>query len=638
MHPAIRHFFDRYINEELTPAQKRKVDTWEKGDNSFSDHTFGQGEDRATHPLESPTTPQSEHLPKIEQHLSQHGFKVKDYTAGKATDKYGREVNIGKVLNKTGASDDLKKGFEADPTRGQAKTGASNLNMTVSRKPHDVAGMASKGQSWEHESCMNFATGSNRGYLRADVEHGTHVAYLHHKDDTEMKRPLARIALKKYTNLNDPSDHILRPEHRTYGNAPDAFSHTVNRWANRNFPGRSDAIYGKRMEVYDDSNNNYVIGEHALDKAVTHPAYGIRREVATNPRLTSKHLDDLMIDQKEGVARAALKNPNITSKHVEMAHLRDLNGALQHPKASKKLLTEVLTRKSTADGKHYHDQWKRSDAAQNPNATSAHLNAAISDPSEMVRQYAGRNPNLNSGHLSKLLSDPSETVRSVAIRHPNITNSHINRTLSAEMGPDGSQSVLANMARHPKTNSTHVNRMLDHPSATIRRYAIRNANASSANITKALGDENEEVRQDAIRHPNANSSHIARALKDEDDTVRGIATLHRNFGPEHVAQALHPSQPLGIRIKAAKHPAANSSQISKALKDTHVGVRMSALENPNATVDHIEKGINDPNDNVKISAINHPDATREQIKKVASGPEDTYVTGLAQSLLKKKRK
>ena len=139
LHPEgklVKELFQKFIGEELTPSQKAKVDTWEKGDNSFSDHAYGgdSNESRVTHELESPNKPTSEHFPKIEQHLSQHGYKVKDYTAGKATDKYGREVNIGKALNKTGADPALKKGFEEDPARGQAA-----MATTDNQQFHDHA-------------------------------------------------------------------------------------------------------------------------------------------------------------------------------------------------------------------------------------------------------------------------------------------------------------------------------------------------------------------------------------------------------------------------------------------------------------------------------------------------------------------
>ena len=640
---SVKELFQKFISEELTPSQKAKVDTWEKGDNSFSDHAYGgdSNEHRATHELESPLNP-SEHLPKIEQHLSQHGFKVKDYRAGKATDKYGREVNIGKVLNKTGAPDDLKKSFEADPARGQARTATSSLQMTVSRHPHDVAGMTSKGHSWEEESCMNFKSGSNRYYLPEDVKHGTHVAYLHHKDDPNMKMPLARIALKKYTNVDDPNDHILRPEHKTYGNAPDSFSHTVNKWTNRNFPGKEDAIYKKNRHVYDDTpNSEYVIGEKALDKAVNHPDVEVRKAVASNPSLKPHHLDTLMLDSSDRVARTALRNPNVNSDHVETGFHRGITAALSHPKASAKLLTDVLTRKDRS-GAHVHDEWARRDAADNPNATKAHLDAAVSDPSQMVRSYAADNPNLNSTHLHKLLRDPDMTVSARAASHPKLTDAHITQAIDYHFNRGShSKTTLVNLGYNRNIKPKHIDRMLDHPEADIRRAALRNKKASAANITKAMNDPKMEVRRDAMEHDNANSAHIRRGMADESEHVRLAALKNKNFGPEHVRIGLHPSQPLTVRTRAAKHPSATPSQISGALKDRHVGVRMAAMENPSATSEHIHTAIKDGDDYVRQAALYNPNTTREHIEAAAKGHPDHFSTEAAQIMLKtlnKKRK
>lgn len=641
---SVKELFQKFIGEELTPSQKAKVDTWEKGDNSFSDHAYGgdSNEHRVTHELESPDRPTSEHFPKIEQHLSQHGYKVKDYTAGKATDKYGREINIGKVLNKTGADPALKKGFEEDPARGQATKATSNLQMTVSRHPYDVAGMTSKGHSWEEESCMNFKSGSNRQYLPEDVKHGTHVAYLHHKDDPKMKKPLARIAMKKYTNIDDPNDHILRPEDRTYGSAPDAFSHTVNRWVNRHFPGKPDAIYRKNRHIYDDTaNSEYVIGEHALDKAVNHPDVEIRKAVATNAKLKPQHLDTLMLDSSDRVARTALKNPNVNSDHVETAFHRGITSALSHPKASAKLLTDVLTRKDRS-GAYVHDEWSRRDAARNPNATKAHLDAAVSDPSEMVRSYAAENPNLNSTHLHKLLRDEDMSVSSRAASHEKLTDAHISQAIDHHFNRGyNSKYTLVNLGYNRNIKPKHIDRLLDHPDAEIGRAAIRNNNASAANITKGLSHPSKLLRKDAISNPNANSAHIRKALSDDDEKVRLAAIEHKNFGPEHVRLALHPSQPLSIRTRAARHPSATPTQISSALKDRHVGVRMAAMENPSATSEHIHAAIKDGDDFVRQAALYNPNTTREHIEAAANGHPDHYSTEIAQTMLKtlnKKRK
>ena len=194
------------ICEELTPSQKKSVNKWEKGDNSFSDHMYKESKDphRATFELESPN--KSEHEDIVKNHLEPHGFKIKDYKLGKVEDKHGRETSIGKALGKVKAPDDVKRKFENDPSRAQKEK--TNLHVSISRHPHDVAGMTSKGHSWENESCMNFSNGDNKHYLREDVKHGTHVAYLTHKDDHNNSKPIGRIALKKYTNIDDPHDHL----------------------------------------------------------------------------------------------------------------------------------------------------------------------------------------------------------------------------------------------------------------------------------------------------------------------------------------------------------------------------------------------------------------------------------------------
>jgi hypothetical protein len=48
--------------EILTPIQKKRVDKWEKGDNSFSDHMYKDHPHDAKFDLESPSE-DSEHKP-----------------------------------------------------------------------------------------------------------------------------------------------------------------------------------------------------------------------------------------------------------------------------------------------------------------------------------------------------------------------------------------------------------------------------------------------------------------------------------------------------------------------------------------------------------------------------------------------
>jgi len=246
------------LTEILNKAQKAKVNRWKKGDNSFSDHLF----DHPTHTEKTISLehPESEgHSEDIKNHLAPHGIKIKDYKSGIGEDKHGREIKLGKALEKTKAPDELKNKFANDPARSNKGIGSNDLRVTISRHPHHVAGMTSGGHCWENESCMNFETGSNKDYLKQDVKHGTHVAYLHHKDDKDLEHPLARIALKKFAD--DETGHsVLRPENRTYGPPSDAFTHTVHKFINDKMPPNDSGIYHKNPNVYNDASKTTIIG------------------------------------------------------------------------------------------------------------------------------------------------------------------------------------------------------------------------------------------------------------------------------------------------------------------------------------------------------------------------------------------
>jgi len=93
-----------HLQEILTKSQKKEVDTWEKGDNSFSNHLFDHPDHtEKTIPLEHPDS--AGHEDDIRGHLEPHGIKIKDYKSGIGEDKHGREVKLGKALEKTKASD-----------------------------------------------------------------------------------------------------------------------------------------------------------------------------------------------------------------------------------------------------------------------------------------------------------------------------------------------------------------------------------------------------------------------------------------------------------------------------------------------------------------------------------------------------
>lgn len=246
--------FSRWLLEELTPNQKRIVDSWPETRNpiNISKHVIPSGQDRITIPLEDPHDHKVMPHPDIASHLEKHGYSVEDYSSGTAKDKYGRITKIGKALSSTKADPKLLNTFNSDPARQGGGKVHDNLQVVISRHPHDVAGM-STGRGWT--SCMDMKDGVNKDYLKHEIAEGTHVAYLTQKGDHEVKNPIARIALKPFRE--EKSDRIiLHPEHKTYGTAASSFEHTVNNFVNNHFPLKENTFYTKNSKVYDDSHNS----------------------------------------------------------------------------------------------------------------------------------------------------------------------------------------------------------------------------------------------------------------------------------------------------------------------------------------------------------------------------------------------
>ena len=216
----------------------------------------------------------------VAEHLTKHGYQVKDYTKGIATTK--KQVGdpskgipmrekmidekIGSVLDKTGAHDDVKKAFMNDPARTSTKfmPGSSGHHVVITHGALGISG-ASTGTSWAGQSCMD--QGRTTGYnhkLEDDSMHGTHMAYLVHHDDVnamkygEPDKPIARIAIKPFHEHEDDhnSDTIFRPENKTYGSGSSSFEKAVGNWSVSKYPAKAGVEYTKNKDVYDDTGNS----------------------------------------------------------------------------------------------------------------------------------------------------------------------------------------------------------------------------------------------------------------------------------------------------------------------------------------------------------------------------------------------
>jgi len=321
------------IEEELKDHQKRTVDSWITG-NKFlpsmaehiSNHVPGFNEHgRHIIPLEDPNDKVDiPHHPEVKNLLKNHGYEIKNYLNGLAVDKHGRDVKIGKVLNKVGATPGLIKTFNNDPNRDAARI-HKNLQVVISRHPYDVAGMSTN-RGWT--SCMDMEKsdtgkpGEYSNHLENDIEHGTHVAYLTKKGDDTIQNPVARIALKPFTsegeaddkhysnlkdliqNRNSKTHTILRPETSVYGTAASSFEHTVNKWTNEHFPmNDKHGTYEKPDNLYNDSYGTAINPEHFIKHpeniSKSYNKSGIFHAISQSPKshelfhsLIKDHYDD----------------------------------------------------------------------------------------------------------------------------------------------------------------------------------------------------------------------------------------------------------------------------------------------------------------------------------------------------------
>ena len=454
------------IIEALTPNQRDKVDKWKRGDTSFSDHLFAgsNDKDRVLIDLDHPSI-KSEHQNRIEDHLKSNGFTDINYHEGHAKDKYGRPTKIGKALVKTKAPKNMLDGFNTDPARQQKSAISSDYKVLITRHPHDVAGMTSKGQSWENESCMNFHDGSNKDYLKMDVKHGTHVAYLVHKNDVRGEKPLARIALKPFISEDDQNDVVLRPEQRVYGDAPDAFTHTVNKFLNKHFPG-GDAVYRKHDSVYHDTGNRWIFG---------------------SPESANKVIDDYFVKKSDDAsytkAMAALKSKHATKEKITQA--------IDSDNFTRKAFSELLA---------------ESASIKDSKVDESHLEQMLNKITGMRSIITSSNPFTGES------TDDKDYMMAQIVRHPRVTRSILDTAYEharPKKGKYAATETMGSVLKHHMANKGDVDKIVE-------------------DIPELSDREQYQMTADVSRSPYFDKEHVTKLL-DNQNFHLGIASNSTDF-------------------------------------------------------------------------------------------------------------
>ena len=260
----------RPLIEGLKPEEKKEVNTWTSriphpfhpGDEShhlghmFTDHVFAGSKDphRITLPLAGDAEKHSDVRYAVDSHVRAHGYTISDYINGVASKPGQRQVSLKKLLAPGGAAEDphISHKYSTDTTRlDRRKNYADDHVVTITRHPHEVAGMSACDHPWE--SCLNFKDGSHKQSLLGEVKQGTMVAYMHHKDDKKIEKPLGRVAIRPFTDGDE--GRIYRAEHPTnvYGKTAAGKLHaTAHEWAEKNFPAEKGKFYGRVGTTYNE--------------------------------------------------------------------------------------------------------------------------------------------------------------------------------------------------------------------------------------------------------------------------------------------------------------------------------------------------------------------------------------------------
>lgn len=272
------------LSEELTPEQKKKVDSWGSGWGNPHKEVFGS-EDRIRIPYDAskdkPITEPNQvgqynaHHNIVMTNLRNRGYKTDDYASGVAYHESDpkRKYRIGslvsgendkptqKMSKRGGKYLSLSQVYASDPIR--AAHGAEK-EIVISKHKYDVAGVSTD-RGWT--SCMDMDGGSNKHYLPRDIEHHTLAAYLVRKGENPDKSAIGRVSIKKFTNSDGHT--IYRPESSTYGSVSRSFHSQVHEWATEKYPSK-EGFYQKEASLYNDDGKNLVMEKSHRDSAKLH--------------------------------------------------------------------------------------------------------------------------------------------------------------------------------------------------------------------------------------------------------------------------------------------------------------------------------------------------------------------------------
>ena len=148
-------------------------------------------------------------------------MRIVDYNKGICTDKEGRQMRIGKLLNKLGEEKLLQT---YNKSKENTLKNVNDIQVVISRHPYDIIGMSTdRGWTTCHDLNDKRYGGKHLWNIRKDLRNGSLIAYVIRKSDRNINNPISRcLILNSYNGL--------RVDHHVYGTNVPGFTNFLEEW------------------------------------------------------------------------------------------------------------------------------------------------------------------------------------------------------------------------------------------------------------------------------------------------------------------------------------------------------------------------------------------------------------------------
>lgn len=494
-----------FISEALRPSQYRwYVKGWDK---SRYNQIF-DGKYRIYFPLQK-SIEGIEPNKTVVDALESLGYTVtvEDYVDGYAT-KGNRKFKIGRILsNQYVGNEEMQDRVMALFVNDPARAGRSgDLLVVISRHPYDIAGMSTD-RGWS--SCMNLSGGAMRQYVESDVAQGTLVAYLIKSNDTNIKNPMARILIKPFINIKDPTNVIFGVENRVYGTAPKEFAKTVVQWADAiNSSKVLTGLFKMPQELYRDDikSHKWYDSEDEQDQIEA-------------VKLDPNYLKDIP-NPSDAVVREAIKRDPRAIRYVKNPDPATIDWALRADGETLSYISNPTEEqmKIAISSNAYAIQY-----IKNPNESLQHLAVLrapsairyINDPTDSVKKFAvTRRP-----EVIQYIDTPSEELQLLAIEHG---GDGILSYIHAAIGENPSKRVM--LAALQK--DVEAIKYIENPSRAIQAFVVK----KDPNAIRWIDEPSEALQLLAVRQ----DGFVIRKIKNPTERVQLVAIRNSKYAYESI--------------------------------------------------------------------------------------------------------